>query len=68
MFIRKIEIKINDKSINLVCLIAYKPINVKTDEPIGPKFCVATHANQGKVFSRSKCVLKLMLTEKSAKV
>ena len=38
----------------LVCLgsvwvaIRLYPINVKTDEPIGPKFCVGPHMTPGK--------------------
>ena len=31
------------------------PINVKTAEPIGPKFCVGTHVTPKKVYEWSKC-------------
>ena len=33
-----------------VCLY---PINVKTAEPIGPKFCLEPHVAPGKVFGQS---------------
>ena len=34
-----------------VCL---HPINVKTAEPIGPKFCVGPYMTPGKFYERSK--------------
>ena len=40
--------------INLACLsVCLYPINVKTAEPIRPKFCVRTHMAPGKVYSKS---------------
>ena len=37
-----------------VCLfLALYPINVKTAEPIRPKFCVGPHAAPGKVYGQS---------------
>ena len=40
--------------INLACLsvssVCLYPINVKTAEPIGPKFCVGPHVTPGKVY------------------
>ena len=45
--------------INLACLfvclfVCLYPINVKTAEPIGPKFCVGHHVTTGKVYESSK--------------
>ena len=38
-----------------VCLFGcLNPINVKTAEPIRPKFCVGPHVAPGKVYDRSK--------------
>ena len=38
-----------------VCLfVCLYPINVKTTEPIGPKFCVGHHVTPGKVYEWSK--------------
>ena len=46
-------------SINLTCLsvclfvclfVCLYPLNVKTAEPIGPKFCVGPHVTPGKVY------------------
>ena len=48
----------------LVCLsmfVCLYPTNVKTAEPIGPKFCVGPHLTPGKVYGCSKlqkCVSK----------
>ena len=36
---------------SFVCLY---PINVKTNEPIRPKFCVGPHMTPGKVYGISK--------------
>ncbi len=41
----------------LICLF---PINVKTAEPIGPKFCVGPHITPGKVYWPSKLNKKLL--------
>jgi len=42
-------------SIKLACLsVRLYPINVKTAEPIGPKFCVGPHVTPGKVYEWSK--------------
>ena len=45
--------------INLACLFVWVfvclyPINVKTAEPIGPKFCVGHHVTPGKVYGMIK--------------
>ena len=42
-------------SVFSVCLFVFLyPINVKTAEPIGPKFCVGHHVTTGKVYESSK--------------
>ena len=46
----------------LVCLC---PINVKTVEEIGPKFCVGPHVTQGKVYEWWKFVLKSFICAKN---
>ena len=47
-----------------VCLFVYLyPINVKTAEPIGPKFCVGSHMIAGKNWVSSelqKCVFNIL--------
>jgi len=41
--------------INLACLsVCLYPINVKTAEPIGPKFFVGPHVTPGKVYECTK--------------
>ena len=42
----------------LVCLQLY-PINVKTAEPIGSKFCVGAHRTPGKVYDKIRYSLLL---------
>ena len=43
-----------NQNINLACLsVCLYPINVKTAEPIGPKFFVGHHVTTGKVFFKS---------------
>jgi len=43
------------RKIYFACLsVCLYPINVKTAEPIGPKFCVGPHVAPGKVYKWSK--------------
>ena len=49
----------SSSSIYILCLsvclfVCLYPINVKTTEPIGPKFCVGPHVTPGKVYEWSK--------------
>ena len=51
--------KFTNLYINLACLsvclgVCLYPINVKTAEPIRPKFCVGPHVSPGKVYEWSK--------------
>ena len=39
---------------HIYLLVCSYPINVKTSEPIGPKFCVGPYMNPGKVYGWSK--------------